>query len=392
MEHSGQLLLDLFLMFGGAKLFGEIFHRLRQPPVVGEILVGVIMGPSVLALIHPNDLTEGLAEMGVIFLLFLVGLETRPDDLLEAGWVSCWVATIGVLVPFVFGFFCTKWFSHNLIESIFVGAAMVATSVGITARVLQDAGVLTTRVARVILGAAVLDDILGMIVLAVVSSLSTGAINYWQLAVISAEAIGFSLLIIFFGSRVIGKFHPAVKRMRVQNGPFHLAILLCLGLSLASVYIGMAAIIGAFLAGLALADHSEMWGLRMNTRPLVEFITPFFFVLLGAKVDLQAATQRSILYLAAIICVLAILSKLIGCGLGAASMGWKNAMRVGLGMVPRGEVGLIVAAVGLTLHTISGDIYSVVVIMSIVTTLFAPPVLRIVLPPPAPAPPNSTGQ
>jgi Na+:H+ antiporter len=257
--------------------------------------------------------------------------------------------------------------------------------------VLADAGVLTTRIARVILGAAVLDDILGMIVLAVVSSLSTGAINYWQLAVISGEAIGFSLLIVFFGSRVIGSFHPAVRRMQVQNGPFHLAILLCLGLSLASAYIGMAAIIGAFLAGLALADHSEMWGLRANTRPLVEFITPFFFVLLGAKVDLQAASQKSIIYLAAIICVLAILSKLIGCGLGAISMGWKNALRVGLGMVPRGEVGLIVAAVGLTLHTISGDIYSVVVIMSIVTTLFAPPVLRIVLPP-AQATPNSNGR
>jgi Kef-type K+ transport system membrane component KefB len=290
------------------------------------------------------------------------------------------VATIGVIVPFIFGFFCIKIFEHSMIESIFVGAAMVATSVGITARVLRDAGALSSRVARVILAAAVLDDILGMIVLAVVSSLSTGQINYLQLAAVSAEAIGFSLLIILFGSRVIGRFHSAVASLQTQNSAFHLAILLCLGLSLASVYIGMAAIIGAFLAGLALADHSETWSLQRTTHPLVEFLTPFFFVLLGAKVNLQTVSQKSVIYLAVLICLLAIISKLIGCGLGAISMGWKDALRVGLGMVPRGEVGLIVAAVGLSLHTISDDIYTVVVIMSIVTTLFAPPVLRLVLP------------
>lgn len=380
MEHSGQLLLELFLMFGSAKLLAEICRRLRQPPVVGEILAGVILGPSVLALVHPNDLTEGLAEIGAIFLLFMVGLETKPDELLEVGGIASLVATIGVIVPFVFGFLCMEAFKHSLVESIFVGAALVATSVGITARVLADAGALSTRIARVILGAAVLDDILGMIVLAVASSLSTGQINYWQLAAVSVEAIGFSLLILLFGSRVIGGFQPAVARLQVRNAAFILAILLCLGLSLASVYIGMAAIIGAFLAGLALADHSKAWGLHETTHPLVEFLTPFFFVLLGAKVNLQTISQRSVLYLAVIVCVLAIISKLIGCGLGAISMGWKDALRVGLGMVPRGEVGLIVAAVGLSLHTISDEIYTVVVIMSIVTTLFAPPVLRLVLP------------
>jgi Kef-type K+ transport system membrane component KefB len=228
-----------------------------------------------------------------------------------------------------------------------------------------------------------------MIVLAIVSSLSEGKINYWQLGVVSGEAIGFTILIIMFGSRVIGSFKPAVAKLQVRNAAFILAILLCLGLSLASTYIGMAAIIGAFLAGLALADHRDTWGLHETTRPLMEFLTPFFFVLLGAKVNLQTISQRSVIYLAAIICVLAILSKLIGCGLGALSMGWKDALRVGLGMVPRGEVGLIVAAVGLSLRTVSDDIYAVVVIMSVVTTLFAPPVLRMVLAPSPTAPASS---
>jgi Na+:H+ antiporter len=380
MDHSGQLLLQLFLMFAGGKVLAEIFERLRQPPVVGEILAGVMLGPSLLNLIHPSEMTLGLAEIGAIFLLFTVGLDTRPGELLEVGWIATLVATVGVIVPFIMGFFYMKAVDHSAEEAIFVGAAMVATSVGITARVLSDMGALSTRVARVILGAAVLDDILGMIVLAVVSSLSEGKVNYVSLGIVTAEAVGFSLLIIFFGSRIIGRFHPSVAKLRARNSAFVLSVLLCLGLSLASMYIGMAAIIGAFLAGLALADHSPQYRLRENAHPIMEFLAPFFFVLLGAQVNIRTMTDPKILWTAGIICVLAIVSKLIGCGLGALSLGPKDAMRIGIGMVPRGEVGLIVAAVGLNLHTISDAVYTVVVIMSIVTTLFAPPVLRVILP------------
>jgi len=329
--------------------------------------------------VHPGELTVGLAEIGAIFLLFTVGLETRPRDLLEVGGTASLVAVLGVLLPLAMGFFYMRAVDHTIVESIFVGAAMVATSVGITARVLADAGVLSTRLARVILGAAVIDDILGMIVLAVVSSLSAGHINYLSLAIVAGEAVGFSLLVIFFGSRVVGRFQPAVARLRARNAAFALSVILCLGLSLASVYIGMAAIIGAFLAGLALADHSEQYRLRENARPIMEFLAPFFFVLLGAQVNLKAIGQPGLLGMIAMVCLLAILSKLIGCGLGALSLGFRDALRVGVGMVPRGEVGLIVAGVGLRLHTISDAVYSVVLAMSIVTTLFAPPVLRFLL-------------
>jgi Na+:H+ antiporter len=385
MDHSGKLLLELFLMFAGGKVLAEMFEQLRQPPVVGEIVAGVLLGPSLLNLIHPSEMTVGMAEMGAIFLLFTVGLESRPGELLEVGWIAALVATVGVIVPFVLGFAYLKLTDYPTVEAIFVGAAMVATSVGITARVLADMGALSTRVAKVILGAAVADDILGMIVLAVVSSLSSGKINYLSLATVAAEAVGFSLLIIFFGSRIIGRFRPAVARLRARNSAFAFSVLLCLGLSLASMYVGMAAIIGAFLAGLALADHSAQYRLRENAHPLMEFLAPFFFVLLGVQVNIRTITDPKTLGLAGIICVLAIISKLVGCGLGALSLGKKDAFRVGIGMVPRGEVGLIVAGVGLTLHTISDAIYAVVVTMSVVTTLFAPPVLRLIMPRAAPA-------
>jgi len=380
MDHSGKLLLDLFHMFAGGKVLAEIFERFRQPAVVGELLAGVMLGPSLLALVSPSELTQGLAEIGAIFLLFTVGLETKPRDLLQVGWIAALVATIGVVVPFVLGFFYMRAIDYSTIEAVFVGAALVATSVGITARVLADAGVLSTRVARVILGAAVADDILGMIVLTVVSSLSTGHINYLQLAIVTVEAIGFSIFILFFGSRVVGRFETRVAKLRARNSAFILSIVLCLGLSLASIYIGMAAIIGAFLAGLALADHSEQWRLRENAHPVMEFLAPFFFVLLGIQVDLRTVYQPGLPWMIVVVCLLAIVGKLVGCGLGALPLGFKNALRIGIGMVPRGEVGLIVAAVGLKLHTVSPEVYTVVVVMTIVTTLFAPPVLRALLP------------
>jgi Kef-type K+ transport system membrane component KefB len=380
MDHFGNILLELFLMFAAGKFLAEISERLRQPAVVGELLAGVILGPSLLAVLHPGELTRGLAEIGAIFLLFTVGLETRARDLLQVGWTASLVAILGVVLPFSLGFLYMRVIDHTLVESIFVGAAMVATSVGITARVLSDAGVLSTRVGRVILAAAVLDDILGMIVLALVSSLSEGKVNYISLTIVAGEAIVFSLLIIFFGSHVVGRLRPAVAKLRARNAAFALAVVLCLGLSLASAYIGMAAIIGAFLAGLALADHSEQYRLRENAHPIMEFLAPFFFVLLGAQVDLKSIDQPGLAGIIAVVCVLAIVSKLVGCGLGAISLGYRDALRIGVGMVPRGEVGLIVASVGLRLHTISDSIYTVVVAMSIVTTIFAPPVLRLILP------------
>ncbi len=381
-ENAGHLLFVMFVMFAGGKLGAEILERLHQPGVLGELASGVILGPSVLGLVRPSEWTIGLAEVGAIFLLFAIGLEITPQDLRAVGWTAAEVATLGVIFPFVLGFLFLRAAGRSWVESIFVGAAMVATSVGITARVLADLDALSTRAARVILGAAVMDDILGLLVLAVVSSMSSGQVHYGQLLVVGLEALAFTLVMIFLASRVVSRMDPHIAKLRARDSAFALGVMACLGLSLASMKIGMAAIVGAFMAGLALADQSGKWQLRQNFRPLSDFLSPFFFVLLGVQVHLQSFARGGILALTAMICLLAIVGKLIGCGLGSLHLGFKEACRVGIGMIPRGEVGLIVAGVGLTLHTISQNLYAVVLTMSIVTTIVAPPLLRWVLPRP----------
>lgn len=379
MQPSHNLLLELFLMFAAAKLLAAVFERLRQPAVVGEILAGILLGPSLTGLVHPSEHTGGLAEMGAIFLLFTIGLEMKPADLLRVGRTAALVAVLGVLVPFALGFSYMRVTGHDSLNSIFLGAALVATSVGITARVLKDAGALAMRAGQVILAAAVLDDILGMILLAVVTSLSEGAVNYLALGVVAAEAAALCWFMIFLAPRLVRRLGRVVVRHGPSNSPRVLAVTLCLGLSLASTYIGMAAIIGAFLAGLALADHSEEWGLEAAIHPIYEFLGPFFFVYLGAQMDVRTLAGPGMLLMLITVCVLAIGSKLAGCAIGAAGLGFRDALRVGVGMVPRGEVGLIVAAVGLRLHTVSSQVYATVLLMSLVTTLVAPPFIRLSL-------------
>jgi len=378
---SSKLLLELFLMFAAGKLLAELCERVRQPAVIGELLAGVLIGPSLLGWVHPSELTHGLAEIGAIFLLFSVGLEIQPKSLLRVGGTASLVGVSGVVVPFVLGFAYMQATQQPLIESLFLGAAMVATSVGITARVLQDSGMLATRVAQVILAAAVLDDILGMIVLAIVTSISAGSVDYLQLGIVAAEALGFTIFMVFFGSRLVGRLKPTVAQLKSRKPGFVLAVGLCLGLSLASAYVGMAAIIGAFLAGLAMADHSKVWALEENIHPIYEFLGTFFFVFLGTQLDLRILSEPGLLSMLAAVTALAIVSKLLGAGLGALRFGWRDATCIGVGMVPRGEVGLIIAAVGLNMHTISDRLYGVVLLMSMLTTLFAPPVLRRLLVP-----------
>ena len=379
MQDSHSLLLELFLLFAVAKFIGGAFERLRQPAVVGEILAGVLLGPSLLGVVRPSELTAGLAEIGAIFLLFTIGLQTKPADLLRVGRTAALVAVLGVVIPFALGFSYMKVAGHDSLNAIFLAAALVATSVGITARVLKDAGALATRAAGVILAAAVLDDILGMIVLAVVASLSEGRVNYVALGIVAAEAVALCWFMIFFAPRLVRRLGPALVEHGPSNAPRILAVTLCLGLSLASTYVGMAAIVGAFLAGLALADHSAEWGLETAMNPIYEFLGPFFFVYLGAQVDLRTLVEPGVLSMLLTVCILAIGSKLAGCGIGAASLGFPDALRVSVGMVPRGEVGLIVASVGLSLHAVSSRVYAVVLLMCLVTTLIAPPFLRMAL-------------
>lgn len=377
MENITRILFDLFLMFAAAKIMGELFERGRQPAVVGEILAGIILGPYILNMIGPSHFYQVLAEIGVIILLFNVGLHIRTEDMLKVGKTSLLVAVLGIIFPFVFGYLYTRIIAHSTVEAMFIGAAMVATSVGITARVLGDLKILDAKVSKVILGAAVIDDIIGLIVLAVVTGLGQGTISYLKIGLVLAEAVAFVIFLILIGRRVMYRFFgPQLLATKSRNAPFALAILICLGLSAVASYIDLAAIVGAFMAGMILAEFNIQFRLSVKFESLYDFLVPFFFIMMGKQVDLTIFAHPSIIGAALILTIFAILGKLLGCGLGAVGLGWKQASLVGVGMVPRGEVGLIIASIGLSLGVVGQDIYSVVVFMVIATTLLTPPFLR----------------
>lgn len=370
------MLFQLFVIFVAAKIVGEVFERLRLPAVLGEILAGVVFGPYALGLIHPTETIYSVAEIGAIFVLFHAGLETSPKDLIRVGHKSLLVAISGVLVPFALGFSYMKLRGDGTTEATFVGAAMVATSVGITARVLGDLGVLASHSARIILGAAVFDDILGMLLLAVVAGLASGGgVGWIHLGVVATEAIVFAIFMIFLGSRMIRPLRRRVERLSTHNAPLILALAICLLLSWMALKLGMAAIIGAFFAGLIFADYSPEWELLPSVDAITDFLSPFFFFSIGARLDVSLLTGN-LLLAAIVISLLAIISKIVGCGLPLLNEGWHTVLTVGVGMMPRGEVALIVALVGLNSRIVTQPTYAVVVFMTAVTTLLAPPVLR----------------
>lgn len=378
MSHGTTILMELFVVFVWAKVFAEIFEHLHIPAVLGEITAGALLGPHAVALIKPGEFTFSIAEVGAVFLLLSVGLETRPQELIRVGKKSLGVALGGVLLPFAagFGYILLRGYSPH--EATFVAAAMVATSVAVTARVLRDMGVLQSDSAKIILGAAVFDDILGMLVLAIVAGLaSAGSIRWLQLGILSLEAVSFAVVMIFVVPRLIHRIRTKIEDFYIPHAPVFLVMGLGLGLSAAAEKIGLAAIIGAFFTGLAFADYGDEWKIRPRVEGLADFLAPFFFFTIGTQLNLKSFSSTPLLVTASVICLLAIVSKLIGCGLPVLADGWKTALQVGVGMVPRAEVGLIVAAMGLQLKLMSDASYAVVVMMAMVTTVVTPPLLKL---------------
>ena len=376
--NSDQLKLPLamLLVFGAAKLLDELFERLNQPGIVGQILAGVLIGPSVLGWISTNDFLAALAELGVMFLLFRVGLEVKASDLMKAGPTATGVAVLGVIVPFFAGWGLLSLWGEPRIESIFVGAALVATSVGITAQVLAAKGLMQERASRMILGAAVIDDVLGLLILALVSSMAKGKVNVLELAVSAAFAVGFTVIAAKWGTRAAGRVIPRIhQKMRAGEAQFSAAMVLLFGLSVLAVYAGVAAIIGAFLAGLALSGSVER-RVHELVQGVTELLVPFFLVGIGLHFNLATFGSGATAILALLIVLVAVLSKFLGCGLGSLGLGRRDAVRVGIGMIPRGEVGMVVAQIGLSLGVVGQRIYDAVVFMSIATTLLAPPLLK----------------
>jgi Kef-type K+ transport system membrane component KefB len=307
--------LTLLLIFGTAKLFANIYERFGQPGLIGEIIAGVILGPSVLHWVRPDEALTTLAQMGVMFLLFRVGLEVRASDLMLVGRTALAVAVLGVLVPFAVGWGIMSNRGVTRIEAIFVAAALVATSVGITAQVLASKGLLQERASQTILAAAVIDDVLGLLVLAVVSSMAKGQINVAGLATTAVIAAGFTLVVAKYGTRTLQHVVPKVEqRLAVAESQFHIALVLLFGLAVLAVFAGVAAIIGAFLAGMAL---SETVNRRVHdlAQGITELLVPFFLVGIGLHLDVSVFASRSTLILTTVIVATAVLSKFIGCGL-----------------------------------------------------------------------------
>jgi len=387
-----------------SKIFGEIAERIKQPSVLGELIVGVILGSSVLAIVPSISGEAGyntfhlLSEVGVAILLFEIGLETDLGDLLRVGPTSTIVAAIGVVAPFVLGFGSILAFEHfgmlgeinpayTTIIAITVGATLTATSVGITARVFSDMNRLQSEEARIVLGAAVIDDILGLIILGVVTGLieavksgGDGSISSLGVGIIIIKAIGFLVIAVAIGNLTSKKLFDLVNKMRVRG------VLLLSALAFAFIFaylaslFGLAPIVGAFAAGLVLAKTNQFNTIEERLKPVSDFFTPIFFIFVGAAVDVRLLNPFDgenipIIIIALVLFLVAILGKIIS-GLGVLKKGIKRSV-IGIGMIPRGEVGLIFAQVGLTTGVFSSRLFSAVTVMVMLTTFIAPPLLKI---------------
>ena len=394
------MLVGVAVMLIVAKIGGEFFERLKQPAVLGELIAGIVIGNLVIfgftgaEPLKTHETIAALAELGVIILLFEVGLESDLKEMMEVGWSSLLVAVIGVVAPFLLGWAVAAYFipDESQLAHIFIGATLCATSVGITARVFKDLGKLATREARIILGAAVIDDVLGLLILAIVAGAIRAAATGGVLSMLDVGLIALKSLVFLIGSIVIGHF--LMPRLLRGAGRFEtrgvlltFAISFCLFLAWAAAKVELAPIVGAFAAGLILDEvHYKPTGGRKERdlhdllQPVSTVLVPIFFVLMGLKVDLRLFTRLDLLGFAAVLTIAAIIGKQL-CGLAVVERGIDR-LTVGLGMIPRGEVGLIFAGIGATLMlpsasgvsepVIGSATFGAIVIMVIITTLVTP--------------------
>jgi Kef-type K+ transport system membrane component KefB len=386
-----------------AKLGGELFERIGQPAVLGELIAGIIIGNLALfgftaaEPLKSDGVVAALAQIGVILLLFEVGLESDLGEMMEVGWSSLFVAVAGVVAPFFLGWGVAAYFlpGESRLAHVFIGAVLCATSVGITARVLKDLGRLKLRESRIILGAAVIDDVIGLMILAVVvgavsASVNGGSVSIDHIFWIAAKTAAFFVSAFVVGRYVVPQLFRGAGKFRSRGVLLVLSISFCFGLSWLATKVELAAIVGAFAAGLVLEDaHFKLFkeradhDLRELLMPVTTFLVPIFFVLMGMKVDLRVFADLRVLSFATALTLAAIIGKQI-CSLAVAERGL-NRLAIGLGMIPRGEVGLIIAGLGVTLMLpsragvaepiIGPATFGAVVIMVIITTLVTPPLL-----------------
>ncbi len=371
----GALLLALVAIFVGTKLFGELAQRIGQPAVLGELIAGVILGGSVLGIVDPSDpVIHAMSELGVIVLLFAIGLETELASLLRVGGAATAVAVTGVVLPFAMGYGVATALGVGFLPALVCGAALCATSVGITARVLSDLGRLTTTEGKVILGAAVIDDIIGLIILAVVAAMVGGqAPTPATIGRIAGIAVAFVAAAVIAGGLVVGPVFRAIAKIRVSGAVGTMGLAFALLLAWLAQKSGSAMIVGAFAAGLVLYKLPQRYDIEKSTTTLGHFFVPVFFASVGAAVDLKALADGKSLTLGLALVAAGIVGKLLA---GFAPWWMKgDKLLVGIGMVPRGEVGLIFAQMGLSAGAVTGGEYGALMLMVLGTTLVTPPAL-----------------
>ncbi|HEX7049451.1 MAG TPA: cation:proton antiporter [Longimicrobiales bacterium] len=402
--------LVLVAILFGAKVFGELAERIGQPAVLGELIAGVVLGASALGVIPPDgtlhEVIDLLAEIGVALLLFEIGLETDLKEMSRVGPSATLVACVGVVMPFLLGFLYWMLVQPQIgthpagisetMVAIFVGATLTATSVGITARVLTDLKRVHTPEARVIIGAAVVDDVLGLVILAIVSALAAGAtVSLLSISLTFAKAVGFLVAAVIVGTSVAPRLFGLIDRMRVRGVLLVSAICFALLIAALAGLADSALIIGSFAAGLVLSSTNQFDMIVEKVEPVADMFIPIFFVSIGASVNIGLIIpghpdfEFSVLAVGAALLLIAVVGKVIS----GYSVGWgRNKLShivIGVGMMPRGEVGLIFADIGLGRQILSSEVFSAILIMVIATTFIAPPLLKVIFrrvgPAPAPA-------
>jgi Kef-type K+ transport system membrane component KefB len=396
--------LGLLVLLLAAKLLGALARRAGQPAVLGELLAGVLVGASLLGLVNlqdeadpRNDALHLLAEVGVVILLFEIGLETDLRKLLQVGGPAALVASAGVVLPFALGYGACYALGLGPLVSVVAGAALTATSVGITARVLSDLGRLQEPESQVVLGAAVIDDVIGLVILTVVAGLAQGqGVTAWGVARIAGVALGFLAGTLLLGGLLVPPLFRWAARRDLPGTPTMHAVLLAFGLAWLAHAAGSAVIIGAFAAGLLLNRTPPAKEVERGVAHLGHLFVPLFFVVVGASVDVRVFNPLDranwpTLWVGGLLIVAAVAGKFLA---GYAPFWFKGRKSViGVGMIPRGEVGLIFAQMGLSSGVLTPAQFSAVTLMVLVTTFLAPPLLRVLLPPQRPGerPPEPEG-
>jgi Kef-type K+ transport system membrane component KefB len=366
-----------------AKIFGEIALKLGQSAIIGELLAGIVIGPTVLGLVHETAILSAISELGAIILLFEVGLSTDIREFLKAGLWATAVAIVGVVVPYFLGYFVFLHFGLTSTQAIFAGAVLTATSVGITARVFMDLNRLETQEAKIVLGAAVIDDVIGLAILAVVLKLvQGGTVTLGTVASISSMAVLFLILSVLAGVLITPTIFKIVARMQQSHVIFIVGIAFCFITSAFSTKVGLASIVGAFVAGLVLSRVKQSKEIKKDIKPIYAFFVPIFFVLMGTNVDISTfnpfvIANREILLLMAILFAVAFVGKIVA-GFAVFKKGIDRFL-IGVSMVPRGEVGLIFAGIGLKNNVFGIKDYSALVAVIMLTTFITPIILKYLL-------------